>query len=134
MASHLPAVEDNDRQNQEHRRVDQRIDDIVAYKDRLIGNIDLRVNDGVLDVEVAEVGQQVVHQVADQLGVFQLAGGQRLGDAAEVADDKDAERHKEVQHGRGEGREEDGQGCQEQQLEEGHRDALDHFGRNAAFL
>ena len=60
-----------------------------------------------------------------------LVGGQRLGDAGQVADKEDAERQEEVDDRRGERREEDRQRGQQHHLEERHEDALDHLRGHA---
>src|SRR5437879_3140655 len=109
---HLPAVEDQDSQNQQGRRIDEGIRDVLHHKGVLILDLDLRMDEGVLDIEVAEVRQQVVDQLARVAHQRDAVGGQRIRHAAEVTDQEDAERQEEIDDRGGERREEDRQRCQ----------------------
>src|SRR5581483_6653102 len=126
----LPAVKDQNSQNEQNRRVDEGISNALHHKGVGVGDLNLGMDDRVLNVEVAEVRQQVVHQRAYAARNRVAAGGQRVGDAAQVADQEDAKREEEVDYRRGERREEDRQRRQQQHLEEGQHNALEHIRRD----
>ena len=101
---------------------------------RHVLNLVLRVDNRVLHVEVAEVGQQIVHGLANRADDQIAVGGQRVRHARQVANQKDAERHEKVHDGRGERAEENRQRGKHHHLKERHQDALYHFARQPSFL